>query len=167
MLYPLRRTGPKGSKQFARISWDDALDEITTKWKAIIDEHGPQAIVPYSYLGHQGLVHGLNGGDSFFNRMGATVTERTFCGEGAATAWLLTHGPSGGMDPESFVHSKFIIIWACNSVSTNLHHWHIVKDAQKKGAKVVVIDAYASKTAKEADWHIAPKPGPTARWRWQ
>jgi len=159
VLYPLRRAGRKGSKQFERITWDDALDEITTRWKAIIDEYGPQAIVPYSYLGHQGLVHGLNGGDSFFNRMGATVTERTFCGEGAATAWLLTHGPSGGMDPESFAHSKFIIIWACNSVSTNLHHWHIVKDAQKKGAKVVVIDAYASKTAKEADWHIAPKPG--------
>ena len=159
VLYPMRRSGPKGSNQFERISWDDALDEITTKWKAIIEEHGPQAIVPYSYLGHQGLVHGLNGGDSFFNRMGATVTERTFCGEGSATAWLMTYGPSGGVDPESFVHSKFIILWACNSISTNLHHWHIVKDAQKQGAKVVVIDSYASRTAKEADWHIAPKPG--------
>jgi len=159
VLYPMRRVGPKGSKEFERITWDAALDEITSRWQAIIAEHGPQAIVPYSYLGHQGLVHGLNGGDSFFNRMGATVTERTFCGEGAATAWLMTMGPTGGMDPESFIHSKYIIIWACNSVSTNLHHWHVVKDAQKKGAKVVVIDAYASRTAKEADWHIAPKPG--------
>lgn len=159
VLYPLRRTGAKGSKQFERISWDEALDEITIRWQTIINEYGPQAIVPYSYLGHQGLVHGLNGGDSFFNRLGATVMERTFCGEGAATAWLLTMGPSGGMDPESFIHSKFIIIWACNSVSTNLHHWHVVKDAQKRGAKVVVIDAYASRTAKEADWHLAPKPG--------
>ncbi len=159
LLHPLRRTGPKGSGQFERISWDEALDEITTRWKAIIDTHGPQAIVPYSYLGHQGLVHGLNGGDSFFNRMGATVTERTFCGEGSATAWLMTYGPSGGMDPESFRHSKYIVIWACNSVSTNLHHWHVVKDAQKAGAKVVVIDAYKSRTAKEADWHLAPRPG--------
>ncbi|MGR9091564.1 MAG: molybdopterin-containing oxidoreductase family protein [Gammaproteobacteria bacterium] len=159
VLYPMRRTGPKGSKQFERISWDEALDEITSRWQAIIDEHGPQAIAPYSYLGHQGLVHGLNGGDSFFNRMGATVMERTFCGEGSGTAWLMTMGPSGGVDPESFAHSKYIVIWACNSVSTNLHHWHTVKDAQKRGAKVVVIDAYASRTAKEADWHIAPKPG--------
>ena len=85
--------------------------------------------------------------------------ERTWCGVGSSTAWLLTHGPSGGMDPESFKHSKFIVIWACNSVSTNLHHWHIVKKAQKSGAKVVVIDAYASRTAKEADWHLAPRPG--------
>jgi anaerobic selenocysteine-containing dehydrogenase len=159
LLYPLRRTGPKGSKQFERISWNEALDEITTKWKAIIDEHGPHAIMPNSYLGNQGLVHGLNGGDAFFNRMGATVTERTFCGEGSCTAWLLTVGPTAGVDPESFIHSKYIVIWACNSVSTNIHHWHIVKQAQKAGAKVIVIDSYASKTAKEADWHIAPKPG--------
>ena len=159
LLHPLRRTGPKGSKQFERINWDTALGEISSRWKSIISEHGSQAIVPYSYIGHQGLVHGLNGGDAFFNRMGATVTERTFCGEGAATAWLMTHGPSGGMDPESFLHSKLIIIWACNSISTNLHHWRIVKDAQKRGAKVVVIDSYTSRTAKEADWHIAPKPG--------
>jgi anaerobic selenocysteine-containing dehydrogenase len=159
LLYPLRRTGPKGSKQFERISWDEALDEISTKWKAIIDEYGPHAIMPNSYLGNQGLVHGLNGGDAFFNRMGATVTERTFCGEGSCTAWLLTVGPTAGVDPESFIHSKYIVIWACNSVSTNIHHWHIVKQAQKAGAKVIVIDSYASKTAKEADWHIAPKPG--------
>jgi anaerobic selenocysteine-containing dehydrogenase len=159
LLYPLRRTGPKGSGQFERITWDEALDEITTRWKDIIEEYGPEAIIPYSYLGHQGLVHGLNGGDAFFNRMGATVCERTFCGEGSCTAWLLTVGPTAGVDPESFIHSKYIVIWGCNSVSTNIHHWHIVKDAQKKGAKVVVIDPYRSRTAKEADWHIAPKPG--------
>lgn len=159
LLHPMRRVGPKGSGQFEQISWDEALDEITTRWKDIIDEYGPQAIIPYSYLGNQGLVHGLNGGDAFFNKMGATVCERTFCGEGSCTAWLLTVGPTAGVDPESFIHSKYIIIWGCNSVSTNLHHWHIVKDAQKQGAKVVVIDPYKSRTAKEADWHIAPKPG--------
>jgi anaerobic selenocysteine-containing dehydrogenase len=93
LLYPLKRTGPKGSKQFKRISWDEALDEITSKWKAIIAEHGPRAIMPNSYLGNQGLVHGLNGGDAFFNRLGATVTERTFCGEGSCTAWLLARRP--------------------------------------------------------------------------
>jgi len=159
VLYPQKRVGPKGTKQFERISWDEAFDTITSKWKEIIDKYGSQAIMPNSYLGNQGLVHGLNGGDAFFARLGATVTERTFCGEGSATAWLLTVGPTAGVDPESFIHSKYIIVWACNSVSTNLHHWHIIKEAQKKGAKVVVIDSYASRTAKESDWHIAPKPG--------
>lgn len=159
LLYPMKRVGPKGSKQFQRISWDEALDTIVDRWQAIIAEHGPHAILPASYLGNQGLVHGLNGGDAFFNRLGATVCERTYCGEGSCTAWLLTVGPTAGVDPESFIHSKYIVVWACNSVSTNLHHWHIIKEAQKLGAKVVVVDAYASRTAKEADWHIAPKPG--------
>lgn len=159
VLYPLRRTGPKGSNQFERITWDEALDEITDRWRAIIDEYGAEAIIPYSYLGHQGLVNGMNGGDAFFNRLGATVCERTFCGEGSATAWLLTHGPSGGLDPESFLQANYIVLWACNSISTNLHHWHIIQDARKRGARVVVIDAYRSKTAAHADWHIAPKPG--------
>lgn len=159
LLYPMKRVGPKGTNQFERITWDEALDTIVDRWQALIKEDGPRAILPVSYLGNQGLVHGLNGGDAFFNRLGATVCERTFCGEGSCTAWLLTVGPTAGVDPESFIHANFIVIWACNSVSTNLHHWHIIKDAQKRGAKVVVVDSFASKTAKEADWHIAPKPG--------
>ena len=84
--------------------------------------------------------------------------ERTLCGEGSCTAWLSTIGPTAGLDPESYLHSKYIVIWACNSVSTNLHHWAIVQEAKKKGAKVVVIDSYKSRTAR-ADWHIEPKPG--------
>ncbi len=159
LLYPHKRIGKKGEKKFERISWEEAIDTIYSKWVKIIDEHGPQAILPFSYLGNQGLVHGLNGGDSFFNKLGATVCERTFCGEGSCTAWLSTIGPTAGVDPESYIHSKYIVIWACNSVSTNLHHWAIVQDAKKKGAKVVVIDSYKSRTAKQADWHLSPKPG--------
>ena len=102
LLYPMKRVGPKGEKQFERITWDEAFDTIVSKWTQIINEHGAEAIMPNSYLGNQGLVHGLNGGDAFFARLGATVTERTFCGEGSCTAWLLTIGPTAGVDPESF-----------------------------------------------------------------
>ena len=159
LLYPLKRVGAKGEKKFERIKWSEAIKTITDKWKEIIKEYGSQAIMPYSYLGNQGLVHGLNGADAFFNKMGATVCERTFCGEGSCTAYLTTVGPTAGVDVESYIHSKYIVIWACNSISTNLHHWAVVKDAKKKGAKVVVIDPYKSRTAKAADWHISPKPG--------
>ncbi len=159
LLYPLRRTGPKGSKQFERISWDEAIAEIGKRWREIIATYGSQAIMPYSYLGNMGLVQGINSGDPFFNRLGTTVNEKTFCASGSSTAWLLTVGPTGGVDPESFVHSKFIVIWACNSISTNLHHWPFVLEAQKRGAKVVVIDSYRSRTAKAGDWHICPRPG--------
>jgi len=159
VLYPLRRVGAKGSRQFARISWDEAVAEITKRWKDIIARYGSQAIMPYSYLGNEGLVQGLTAGDAFFNRLGSTVNEKTFCASGSSTAWLLTVGPTGGVDPESFIHSRYIVIWACNSISTNLHHWPFVLEAQKRGAKIVVIDSYRSRTAKQADWHIMPKPG--------
>jgi anaerobic selenocysteine-containing dehydrogenase len=159
VLYPLRRSGPKGSRQFTRISWEEAVAEITSRWKDIIAKYGSQAIMPYSYLGNEGLVQGLTAGDAFFNKLGSTVNEKTFCASGSSTAWLLTVGPTGGVDPESFVHAKYIVIWACNSISTNLHHWPFVLEARKRGAKIVVIDAYRSRTAKQADWHIMPKPG--------
>lgn len=159
LLYPLRRTGPKGSKQYQRITWDEAIAEIGKRWRAIIAEYGSQAIMPYSYLGNMGLVQGICSGDPFFNRLGSTVNEKTFCASGSSTAWLLTVGPTGGVDPESFVHSRYIVIWASNSISTNLHHWPFVLEAQKRGAKIVVIDAHRSRTAKAADWHICPRPG--------
>ncbi|MGE5261696.1 MAG: molybdopterin-containing oxidoreductase family protein [Actinomycetota bacterium] len=159
LMFPLRRTGPKGSKRFERISWEEAIAEIGRRWRDIIATYGSQAIMPYSYLGNMGLVQGINSGDPFFNRLGTTVNEKTFCASGSSTAWLLTVGPTGGVDPESFVHSRYIVIWACNSISTNLHHWPFVLEAQKRGAKVVVIDSYRSRTAKAADWHICPRPG--------
>jgi anaerobic selenocysteine-containing dehydrogenase len=159
VLYPLRRRGPRGTRQYTRITWDEALEEIRSRWSAIIAEYGPQAIIPYSYLGNQGIVQGLNSGDAFFNRLGATVCERTFCGEGSSVGYLLTVGPTGGVDPESFAHAKYIVIWACNTLSTNLHHWPFVLEAKRRGAKVVVIDAYRSRTAKQADWHLMPRPG--------
>lgn len=159
VLHPLRRTGPKGSGRFERITWDAALDEIATRFRATIDSHGPESIMPVSYLGTQGILNGLSVGDPFFHRLGATVTERTYCDSGSCTAYSMTIGATAGVDPESLVHSRYIIIWACNMISTNLHLWPFVAEAQKRGAKVVVIDAYASRTAKEADWHLAPKPG--------
>ena len=164
LMYPLRRVGPKGSgpnggNNFERITWEEAISEIGRRWREIIAEYGAQAIMPQSYLGNMGLVQGINSGDPFFNRLGSTVNEKTYCTSGSSTAWLMTHGPTGGVDPESFVHCKYIVIWACNSISTNLHHWPFVLEAQKRGAKVVVIDSYKSRTAKAGDWHICPKPG--------
>lgn len=159
VLHPLRRTGAKGSGKFERITWDAALDEITTRFRAIIAEHGAQAILPYSYLGTQGLINGLNVGDPFFNKLGATIGERTFCASGMITGWLMTLGPSTGTDPESLTQSKYIVIWACNVISTNLHLWPTIAEAQRRGAKVVVIDPIRNRTAAKADWHIPIRPG--------
>ncbi|HVA83763.1 MAG TPA: molybdopterin oxidoreductase family protein [Candidatus Binataceae bacterium] len=159
VLHPLRRAGRKGSGKFERISWDAALDEIARRYRAIIAEHGAQAILPYSYLGTEGLLNGLNVGDAFFNRLGASISERTFCASGAITGYMMTVGPTPGTDPESLVHSRYIIIWACNVISTNLHLWPIIAEARRRGAKVVVIDPMRNRTAQQADWHIPIRPG--------
>ena len=159
VLYPMRRIGPKGSGTFERISWNSALEEITARLKRIITEDGAEAVLPCSYLGNEGLINGLNVGDAFFNRLGATISERTFCASGLITGWLMTIGPTPGMDPESLLHSKYIVIWACNVISTNLHLWPIIAEAQRRGARVVVIDPLRNRTAAKADWHIPIRPG--------
>jgi anaerobic selenocysteine-containing dehydrogenase len=162
VLYPLKRSGPKGTSQFTRVSWDEALGVIRDRWTDIIDNFGPAAILPYSYLGTEGILNGLNVGDAFFNKLGATISEWTFCDSGSCTAYFMTIGPSHGMDPESFKHSKYIILWACNTISTNLHHWPFIAEAKNNGAKLVVIDPVKTRTAREADWHIPIRPGTDA-----
>jgi len=106
VLYPLRRVGAKGSGSFARISWEEATAEIAARWTKIIAESGAEAILPYSYLGTQGVINGLNVGDPLFNRLCASVSERTFCDSASCTAYMMTIGHTPGVDPESFVHSK-------------------------------------------------------------
>ncbi|WP_328825587.1 molybdopterin-dependent oxidoreductase [Tomitella gaofuii] len=159
VLYPMRRTGPKGSGHFERVSWDSALEEIAERFRASIARHGPESIMPVSYLGTEGILNGLNVGDPFFNKLGATVTERTYCDSGACTAYTMTIGATAGVDPESLVHSRYILIWACNMISTNLHLWRYVAEAQRRGAKVVVIDPRRHRTAQRADWYIPIRPG--------
>ena len=105
------------------------------------------------------MLNGLNVGDAFFNRLGASISERTFCASGALTGYIMTVGPTPGTDPESLVHSSYIIIWACNVISTNLHLWPIIAEAKRRGAKVVVIDPRRTRTAEQADWHIPIRPG--------
>ena len=159
LLYPLKRVGPKGSGSFSRTSWDEAIGEIAARWKAIIADDGAEAILPYSYLGTQGIINGLNVGDPLFNKLGASVSERTFCDSASCTAYMMTIGHTPGVDPESFVHSKYIILWACNTLSTNSHHWPFIEKARKNGAKLVVIDPVRTRTAGLADWHIQIRPG--------
>ncbi len=162
VLTPLRRAGAKGAGAFEPIGWDEALAEISGRWKEIVARDGPAAILPYSYLGTEGILNGLNVGDAFFNRLGATVSERTFCDSAAVSAFFMTCGPTAAVDPESFVHSRYIVLWAINTISTNLHHWPFIAEAQRRGAKVVVIDPVATRTAKQADWHLPIRPGTDA-----
>jgi anaerobic selenocysteine-containing dehydrogenase len=158
ILHPMRRTGPKGSGQFERISWDAAIAEICARFTEVRDTYGGEAILPQSYLGNMGIVNGLNVMDPFMHRLGASVAERALCSSGRSSAYVMTMGTSF-IDPESLAHSKYIVVWGNNMISSNLHLWPFVREAQKNGAKVVVIDPYRSRTAARADWHVKVNPG--------
>lgn len=168
VLFPLARTGREGSGQFERITWDEALSAIKTRWASIIDQHGPAAILPYSSLGNEGVLNGLNVGDASFNTLGAAISERTFCDSGAITAFFMSCGPTAAIDPESFVHSRSIILWAINAISNNLHHWPFIAAAQERGAR----DAHRRSTpypigifARSAERHLGAMPQAADRTR--
>ncbi len=162
LLYPLRRVGPKGSGQFARISWDAALTEIAGRWQDIITRHGAECILPYSYAGTLGLVQGSVTNSRFWNRLGASKLHRAICGYAAEEAVELTVGGSLAPSPEDLVQSKYILIWGSNPASTAPHVMPFLRQAQRNGTKVVVIDPIRTLTARSADQHIQPYPGTDA-----
>lgn len=159
---PLRRNGPKGSGSFEPITWDEALNEITSKWTAIIAESGPMALLGYAYSAHQGLMnrHVFNG---MFYALGATRLQAgTVCDTCCETAWDMTLGPVGGADPESVVESELVIAWGCDLMAVNVHFWAKLELARKAGARFVVVDPRRSRTAAAADWHLPIRIGTDA-----
>jgi anaerobic selenocysteine-containing dehydrogenase len=162
VLHPLRRVGRKGSGAFERVSWDEALTDIAARFRAVAGEHGAEAILPYSYVGTQGMVQGWSMDRRFFGRLGATTLDRTVCGDNGAAGIGATLGTSAGIDPEDVVHSRLIVLWGTNTVVTNLHLWPFVQRARKAGARVVVIDPVRTRTAQAADQHLQPMPGTDA-----
>ncbi|GLV59951.1 molybdopterin oxidoreductase [Dictyobacter sp. S3.2.2.5] len=162
VLYPLRRSGPKGSGQFTRISWDEALAEISERWRQISAQHGADCILPYSYAGTLGLVQGGVTDARFWNRLGASQLVRAICGYAAEDAVMLTIGGRLAPSPEDVVHSKLILIWGSNPASTAPHVVPFLREAQRKGARIVVIDPIRTLTARSADQHIQPLPGTDA-----
>ena len=162
VLTPRRRVGPKGSGEFVQISWDDALDEIATRLKGVVAEHGAEAILPYSYSGTLGKLHNDSMDYRFFNRLGASELDRTICSVAGEHGILHTVGEKLGTDPESYVYSDLIVIWGSNPVSTNPHLMPFIKRARQRGAQMIVIDPRRTRTAAQADWHIQPQPGTDA-----
>ncbi len=162
LLHPLRRTGPKGSGTFERVGWDEALSGIAARLKEIIASAGAQAIMPYSYMGTQGMVHGMGMHQRFFARLGATHLERTICGDNGQAGFAATIGVDAAIDPEDLVHARHIILWGTNTVVTNLHLWPFIERARAAGATLVVIDPIRTRTALAADRHIRPLPGTDA-----
>jgi anaerobic selenocysteine-containing dehydrogenase len=164
LLHPLRRLGAKGEGRFARISWEEALDEIAVRWQAIIAHHGPAAIWPYYGSGTMGMLQGVAGaGRRLWNVLGTSQHLMTICtiAGGYGTGYTLGDNRVG-MDPETFAYSRLILLWGTNTLTTNHHLWKYIEAARRQGAHVVAIDPVRTRTAAAADEHLALMPGTDA-----
>ena len=159
ILHPMRRVGRKGEGRFERISWDEALDTIAARLRAIAAAHGPQAILPYSYAGNMGLLGYGSMDRRFFHALGASLLDRTICASAGAPGFKATVGKTMGFDPEAIVHARFIVAWGANIVSSNVHLWPFIEEARRRGARLVCVDPYRSRTAEKSDRHLALLPG--------
>ncbi len=155
---PLLRTGPKGEGKFRRAGWDEAIALIAARWKAIAAEHGPEAILPYSYAGTMGLVQ-RNAGHAFFHRLGASQLARTICSPAKDAGIKAVFGDTPGLDPSVVSRGDLIVLWGVNAVAANLHLLPYVKEARKKGARVWLIDTHQTATAAVVDRVFVVKPG--------
>jgi anaerobic selenocysteine-containing dehydrogenase len=162
VLTPLRRVGAKGEGQFTPITWDEALDEVVSRWQAIIARYGSEAIAGYAYSSHQGLVN-RNFTQALFHALGATrVNAGAVCDTCCGEAWELTVGAAGGTEPERVQDSDYIIAWGANLDSTNVHQIPFIDMARRKGAPLVVIDVWRTRAARRADWFIPIRVGTDA-----
>lgn len=161
LMYPLKRVGKRGIglSEYDRISWDEALDTIATKFKHIVDEYGAQSIWPYHYAGTMGWVQ-RDGLDRLRHCLGTSRQHSTFCTPLADAGWKAGTGAKRGSDARLMHNSEVVVVWGGNPVSTQVNVMHHLAQARREsGAKLVVVDPYKTKTADKADLHLMLKPG--------
>ena len=162
LLYPMRRTGAKGSGEFERLSWDRALDEISSRLEQISSQFGPESILPYSYAGTMGYLNGSGMDRRFFHRLGASRLDRTICSAAGGAGLAASIGYRYGTEPEQFRHARLIIAWGANVLGTNVHLWPFIVEARRNGARFYVIDPHQNRTGKAADRWFPIRPGSDA-----
>ncbi|MGA2080201.1 MAG: molybdopterin oxidoreductase family protein [Holophaga sp.] len=155
---PLLAAGPKGGGRFVPISWDEAVARIAERWRAIIGEHGAQAILPYSYAGTMGLVQ-RNAGHPFFHRLGASRLDRTICTPAKAAGWEAVMGKTPALPPDTVLGSDLVLLWGCNALATSLHFLNRAREARRNGARVWLIDTFETPTAGLCDRTFLVRPG--------
>ncbi|HKE01959.1 MAG TPA: molybdopterin-dependent oxidoreductase, partial [Planctomycetota bacterium] len=158
VLHPMRRTGPKGSGAYERISWDEAIATVAGRLASIARESGPEAILPYHYDGSNGLLtaHGMD--ERFWNRLGASQLGRTFCAANTGAGWSAVLGDLPGSDPQEAEHADAIVLWGVNPSVSGIHLVPPVRRAKKRGAYLVVVDPRRTPLARDADLHLPILP---------
>ena len=159
LTYPLRRSGPKGSGQFTRISWDEALDQVAEAFTAATIQHGAASVWPYYFAGTMGLVQ-RDGINRLRHVQKYSRQHSTICTTVCESGWNAGTGISRGVDPREMALSDLIVVWGGNPVATQVNAMtHITRARKQRGAKLVVVDPYRTGTADVADFHLAIQPG--------
>lgn len=159
LLYPAVRAGGKGEGSFRRVSWTEALDLIAERFTAIAAAYGGEAILPVSYGGSNGWLSHEATDRALFRRIGASELARTVCAAPTGAAAAAMYGKMAGVAYEDYQAANLIIIWGCNPAVTGVHIVPHIKEAQKRGAKLVVMDPRMTLLARQADVHVALRPG--------
>jgi anaerobic selenocysteine-containing dehydrogenase len=159
LLYPLRRVGAKGAGRFERITWDEALDTIAERLRAVAGAFGSESVLPYSYAGTMGLLNGSGMDRRFFHRLGTSRLDRTICSSAGGVGLTQALGIRYGTEPEQFRHSKLILAWGANVLGTNVHLWPFIMEARRNGAKLYTIDPNRNRTGAASDKHFFINPG--------
>src|SRR5260370_5142700 len=159
LLYPQRRVGAKGAGRFDRIAWDEALDTIAERLRAVATEFGSESILPYSYAGTVGLLSGGGMDRRFFHRLGASRLDRTICSAAGGVGLTQALGVRYGTEPEQFRHSRLVLAWGANILGTNVHLWPFIMEARRNGAKLYTIDPNRNRTGAASDRHYFINPG--------
>ncbi|MBL8693015.1 MAG: molybdopterin-dependent oxidoreductase [Planctomycetes bacterium] len=159
VLTPMRRTGPKGSGLYEPAGWDEAISAISARLRAIAAEHGPEAVLPYSYSGSNGLLTSQAMDERFWNRFGSSQIQRTFCAANTGAGWTSVFGDLPGSDPADLVNSDAIVLWGVNPSVSGIHLVPLVREAKRRGAFLAVIDPRRTPLARQADLHISLHPG--------
>ena len=162
LQHPLRRVGPKGAGRFERVSWDEALAEIAARLRRVVDEHGADAVLPYSYAGTMGYLQGESMDRRFFHTLGASKLDRTICSSAGGAGMRMTVGGNIGADAESMPDCDLVLLWGTNTLTSNPHLWPFVLQARENGARIVCIDPIRTRTAQQCDEWIPIRPGTDA-----
>jgi len=159
LKYPGMRRGPKGSGTFARIGWDEALEIVASCMREVRERWGGEAVLPFYYGGSNGLLTQDTADAELFRRYGAARMARTVCAAPTGAANEALYGKMPGVAYGDYRHARLIVIWGANPSASSIHLVPIVRDAQKRGATLVVVDPRATPLARQADLHLAVRPG--------
>lgn len=155
-LYPLRRADGTTNSPWLRIGWDEALDLVAQKIRALKDTLGPLSMMHYQRTGSWGVTKKL--GHRFWNLLGGVTTASgSLCSGAARAGQKLDFGVRLGHDPSDMANSQLVLLWGRNPLATNLHQVPLLKAVRERGGRVVLVDPVKSESATICDQHIQPR----------